>query len=70
MASIKMKFRPSTCPDRAGVIYFQIIHRRSVRQVLTIYRVRHLLIWPNFGSRIFVTVIFTIREVKRDSRSV
>lgn len=40
MASIKMKFRPSTCSDRAGVIYFQIIHRRSVRQVLTIYRVR------------------------------
>lgn len=39
MASIKVKFRPSTVTDREGSIYYQIIHERKVRQLLTDYRV-------------------------------
>lgn len=39
MASIKVKFRPSTVADREGSIYYQIIHERKVRQLLTDYRV-------------------------------
>ena len=39
MASIKVKFRPSTVTDREGTIYYQIIHGRKVRQMLTGYKV-------------------------------
>lgn len=39
MASIKVKFRPSTVADHEGAIYYQIIHGRKVRQLLTDYRV-------------------------------
>lgn len=39
MASIKVKFRPSTVADREGSIYYQIIRERKVRQLLTEYKV-------------------------------
>ena len=39
MASIKVKFRPSTVADHEGTIYYQIIHERKVRQLLTKYKV-------------------------------
>ena len=39
MASIKVKFRPSTVADHEGAIYYQIIHERKVRQLLTEYKV-------------------------------
>ena len=39
MASIKVKFRPSTINDHEGTIYYQIIHERKARQLLTDYHV-------------------------------
>ena len=39
MASIKVKFRPSSVADHEGTIYYQIIHERKVRQLLTEYKV-------------------------------
>lgn len=39
MASIKVKFRPSTITDHEGVIYYRIIHARKVRQLNTEYHV-------------------------------
>lgn len=39
MASIKVKFRPSTVAHHEGTIYYQIIHERKVRQLLTEYKV-------------------------------
>lgn len=39
MASIKVKFRPSTVADLEGTIYYQIIHERKVRQLLSDYKV-------------------------------
>ncbi|MDE6548443.1 MAG: site-specific integrase [Muribaculaceae bacterium] len=39
MASIKVKFRPSSIPEREGTIYYQIIHDRIPRQLLTDYRI-------------------------------
>lgn len=39
MATIKVKFRPSTIADHEGTIYYQIIHERKVRQLLTHYHV-------------------------------
>ena len=39
MASIKVKFRPSTIAENEGTIYYQIIHERKVRQLLSNYNV-------------------------------
>lgn len=39
MASIKIKFRPSIVDGRSGIIYYQIIHERKVRQLLTDYKI-------------------------------
>lgn len=39
MASIKVKFRPSQLPNHEGTIYYQIIHERKPRQLLTEYHV-------------------------------
>lgn len=39
MASIKVKFRLSNVADHEGTIYYQIIHERKVRQLLSGYKV-------------------------------
>ena len=39
MATIKVKFRPSSYPHKEGVIYYQIIHGRSIRQLKTQYKI-------------------------------
>lgn len=39
MASIKIKFRPSTVEGKAGSVYYQVIHHRQVRQILSDYKV-------------------------------
>lgn len=39
MATVKVKFRPSTVADHEGTIYYQVIHERKVRQLLTDYHV-------------------------------
>jgi len=39
MVSIKVKFRPSTAAGKEGAIYYQIIHKRVIRQLKTDYRI-------------------------------
>ncbi len=39
MTSIKVKFRTSSIPDREGTIYYQIIHDRTPRQLITDYHI-------------------------------
>lgn len=39
MASIKIKFRPSTVEGKEGGLYFQIIHNRVIRQMNTEYKI-------------------------------
>ena len=39
MVSIRVKFRPSAVADREGTIYYQIIHERKVRQLITEYKI-------------------------------
>lgn len=39
MTSIKVKFRPSATTGREGTIYYQIIHKRVIRQLKTDYRI-------------------------------
>lgn len=39
MASVKIKFRPSSIPENPGSIYYQIIHDRIPRQLITAYQI-------------------------------
>lgn len=39
MASVKVKFRPSSISDREGSIFYQILHDRKQRQLFTDYHV-------------------------------
>jgi integrase len=39
MTSINVKFRPSTANHKEGTVYYQIIHRRIIRQVKTGYKI-------------------------------
>ena len=39
MASVKVKFRPSSIDGKEGSIYYQVIHNRVVRQIRTEYRI-------------------------------
>ena len=39
MASVKVKFRPSSIEGKEGSIYYQVIHNRVVRQIRTDYRI-------------------------------
>lgn len=39
MASVKVKYRPSAIVGHEGIIYYQIIHERKVRQLNTEYHV-------------------------------
>lgn len=39
MASVKVKFRPSSVVGHEGIVYYQIIHERKVRQLRTEYKV-------------------------------
>lgn len=68
MASIKVKFRPSTVADHEGTIYYQIIHERKVRQLLSDYKV-FLSEWDESRSMVTTTqkserksFILSIRE--------
>jgi len=68
MASIKVKFRPSTVADHEGTIYYQIIHERKVRQLLSDYKVFPSE-WDEFRSMVTTTqkserksLILSIRE--------
>lgn len=38
MASVKVKFRPSTIDGKEGTLYYQVIHNRVIRQIYTDYK--------------------------------
>ena len=39
MATIKLKFRPSSVPETEGTLYYQVIHKRKVKWISTGYHV-------------------------------
>lgn len=39
MVSVKVKFRPSIQTGKEGTIYYQVIHKRVIRQIKTDYRI-------------------------------
>ena len=46
MASIKVKFRSSIVSGKEGILYYQIIYRRVIRQLNTNYR----LFWEEWNE--------------------
>lgn len=54
MASIKVKFRPSITINKEGVIYYQIIHNRVIRQQKTDYRI-FTYEWDDKNESIVIT---------------
>ena len=75
MASVKVKFRPSSIDGKEGSIYYQVIHNRVVRQIRTDYRIFESE-WNGKLSIIEIPTILpaerkyylrqTIRQVNRD----
>ena len=54
MASIKVKFRPSTNENKEGTIYYQIIQNRVIRQLKTDYRL-FMYEWSEDNNAIIIT---------------
>ena len=54
MASIKVKFRPSTNESKEGTIYYQIIQNRVIRQLKTDYRL-FMHEWDDDNNAIIAT---------------
>lgn len=62
MASVKVKFRPSTATGKEGTIYYQIIQNRVIRQLKTDYRIftyeweaeKELIITSTGGRYVFL----------------
>ena len=54
MASIKVKFRPSTSDNKEGTIYYQIIQNRVIRQLKTDYRL-FMYEWDEDNNAIITT---------------
>lgn len=73
MATVKVKFRPSTLADRPGTIVYFITHRRIVRQITTEYKVfpdewdekqSRLVIVPENGRAEIVRTL--LQKIRRD----
>ena len=70
MATIKLKFRPSTVRGKAGTLCYQLCHRQENRQITTDMRIIHLvgntqpLSLPAFRAR------FPILHEKRDGSAL
>ena len=75
MATVKVKFRPSVQEGKEGTIYYQIIHKRVVRQIKTVYHIfkeewdcnKHGLIIESNGRKTFLDSIkdSMIHDMKR-----
>ena len=46
MTTVKMKFRPSTVNGKAGVLYYQLCHGQSNKQIIT-----HMRIFPHWWNK-------------------
>lgn len=65
MASVKVKFRPSSIEGHEGTVYYQIIHRRNIRQLISDI---HILpcYWDDASSSILLPAHDPVRSVLLD----
>ena len=61
MATIKIKFRPSTVYGQQGSIFYQVIHNRVARQQKTGYR----LYGEEWNSRLSEVILPTFNDVRK-----
>ena len=61
MASVKVKFRPSTVNGREGTLYYQVIHNRVVRQINTEYKL-FVSEWDSHSETVVLHHISTAQE--------
>lgn len=62
MATVKLKFRPSTIANKEGTLFFQVIHKRVVRQYSTEYKLFSDE-WDESTS--YITIPSSISEQRR-----
>lgn len=74
MATIKIRFRPSSVKDKDGTLYYQIIHMRLVKQLYTDYRLQDDE-WDSESSTVIISdgcdrlragYLSTVRDEIRD----
>ena len=63
MASVKLKFRVSSLPEKEGTLYFQVIHERVVKQIGTSYRIYEFE-WDEHRSDIVKQSLIAPNRVK------
>ena len=61
MASVKVKFRPSTVNGREGTLYYQVIHNRVVRQINTEYKL-FVSEWDCHSETVVLHILFLIMK--------
>ena len=54
MATIKLKFRPSSVPEAEGTLYYQVIHKRKVKYISTEHHI-YAYEWDEKAETIVVT---------------
>ena len=64
--SIKLKFRPSVKTDKEGTIYYQLIHKRRVKQIKTLYKICSNE-WDEFSDTIVAPANDTQRKYQVES---
>lgn len=76
--SIKLKFRPSTKPEKKGSLYFQLIHERKVRKLVTKHKIYksewdntdNKIILPPASSPRYVIVNNILLDIKKESEQL
>lgn len=61
MATVKVKYRSSIVSDKEGSIYYQVIHERTTRQLLTSYR-----LFPEEWDESSSTVVSGVKSGRKD----
>jgi len=69
MTSVKLKFRPSTVAEKEGTLYFQVIHKRIIRQIRTEYHISAYewddekgILWATCCDEVRKSYLLTISE--------
>lgn len=77
MASIKLKYRPSSVEGNDGTLFFQIIHRRQIRQIYTGLYINRME-WEKEGASVVIPpgsrpertkYLSSVKESVRDCQS-
>lgn len=60
MATIKLKFRPSSVPEAEGTLYYQVIHKRKVKWISTEHH-----IYTNEWDENMETIVVAARSERK-----